>query len=294
MDRLDEWQVFAAVAALRSFAAAARQLGRSPQAVTRAVAALEARIGVKLLHRTTRSVSLTSDGERYLEAARRAVAEFQALEAPRDSSVRGRVAITAPVLYGQLRVMPVVAELLAAYPEVDARVVLLDRVVALAEEGVDVGIRVGALPDSALRARPLGVVRSVLVASPAYLARGGTPRRPEALADHACIALTATTPIVERWAFPGERRERSVAVRPRLVVNTGQAAIDAALAGLGIVRVLSYQVDELVAQGRLRVVLAGHEPPPVPVQLVMLPGPLGRAAQAFAELAAKRLTAPRR
>ncbi len=294
MDRLDEWQVFAAVAGLRSFAAAARQLGRSPQAVTRAVASLEARLGTKLLHRTTRNVSLTSEGERRLEAARRALAEVQALETRGDDRVRGRVTITAPVLFGQLRVMPVAAELLATYPEVEARVVLLDRVVALAEEGVDVGIRLGALPDSALRARQLGAVRSVHVASPEYLARSGVPRTPEALARHACIAFTATTPVVDRWTFPGARRERGVAVRPRLVVNTGQAAIDAALAGVGIVRVLSYQIEELVAAGRLRVVLAAHEPPAVPVQLVTLPGPLGRAAQAFAELATTRLTARRR
>jgi DNA-binding transcriptional LysR family regulator len=294
MDRLDEWRVFVAVATLRSFADAARSLGRSPQAATRAVAGLETRIGARLLNRTTRSVSLTSEGERYLERGRRALAEFELLESPSDAAatLRGVVSITAPVLFGQLHVVPVVSELLATHATLDVRLILLDRVVSLAEEGFDAGVRIGALPDSSLKVRPVGHVRSVVCASPEYLERAGQPREPGALADHACIAFVATTAIPDRWSFPSSgKRERSVAVHPRLTVNTGQAAIAAALAGLGIVRVLSYQVDELVAEGKLRILLRSFEPEPMPVHLVQLPGVMSRAATAFIDLAAERLRA---
>ena len=293
MDRIDEWRTFLEVATARSFVAAARTHGRSPQAITRAVRALEDRLGTRLLNRTTRSVSLTSDGERYLENGRRTIAEFDQLEGDaRTGALTGRVAITAPVLFGQLHVAPIVLAFLARHAALDARLVLLDRVVSLADEGLDLGVRIGALPDSALRARQVGRVRSVIVASPAYLERAGTPRTPEALAKHACIGFSTTTPIVDRWAFPaGPRggRERTVAVHARLVTNTAQSAIDAALAGFGLVRVMSYQVNALVAAGKLRVVLAAYEPPPSPVHLVQLPGISARVATAFADFAAPEL-----
>ena len=291
MDRVDEWRAFLAVAGRKSFVRAARDVGRSPQAITRAIASLEERLGARLFHRTTRSVSLTSDGERSLVRARRVVAELDELEAPADprAPLTGQLSVTAPVLFGQLHVVPVLAELLAKQPALDARLLLVDRVVALAEEGVDVAVRIGALPDSALRARVVGHVRSVICASPAYLEKHGTPRAPESLAQHACIAFTGTTPVADRWSFPG--RSRAVAVRPRLVVNAGQAALDAAVAGAGLVRVLSYQVDKLVAAGRLVVVLARFEPEPLPVHLVWLPGAQPRAASSFVELASDRLRA---
>lgn len=282
MDRSDEWRVFVAVATVRSFSRAARQLGKSPQAVTRAVAALEARLRVRLLHRTTRSVSLTHDGERYLEKGRRVLAELDALEAPLDvaAALRGTLVVTAPVLFGQLHVAPLVYAFLAEHPGVAVRMVLVDRVVSLAEEGVDLAVRIGELPDSSLIARPLGQVRTVVVGSPAYLDRMGAPRQIESLAKHAVVSMTGTSPVVDRWSFGS----RSVAVVPRLVVTTAQAAIDAALAGVGLTRVLSYQVAELVERGTLRVVLAGAEPPAVPVQLVSLPGALGRLPQAFVDV----------
>lgn len=292
MDRLEEWRIFVAVGTLRSFAEAARSLGRSPQAATRAVAALEERVGTRLLNRTTRSVSLTSDGERYLERGRRALAELELLESPVDqtAALRGVLSVTTPVLFGQLHVVPVVAELLARHPGLDVRLLLLDRVVSLAEEGIDVGVRIGSLPDSSLRARVVGHVRAVVCASPSYLARAERLRDPDGLADHACISFSGTTPIADRWSFRSAgSRERSIAVKPRLVVNTGQAAIDAALAGVGIVRVLSYQVDQLVAEGKLTVLLRAFEPEPVPVNLVHLPGIQPRAATAFMELASERL-----
>ncbi|HEY4187928.1 MAG TPA: LysR family transcriptional regulator [Polyangia bacterium] len=292
MDRLEEWRMFASVAHLRSFSRTARAFGRSPQAITRAVSALEVRLGARLLNRTTRAVSLTDEGERHLEQARRALAEFELLESrdEGDGPLAGRLSVTSSVLFGQLHVMPLVDEFLLAHPALDLRLLLLDRVVSLAEEGIDLGIRLGALPDSALRARAVGTVRSLLCASPGYLARAGVPRTAEALAKHACIAFTATTPIPERWSFPGDgRRERSVAVRARLVVNTGQAAIDAALAGLGIVRALSYQVAALVAAGRLVPVLPSLERGALPVHIVHLPGLRTRAATTFLDFAAERL-----
>lgn len=286
MDRLEEWRVFIAVASLRSFTQAARRLGRSPQAVTRAVAALEARLGTRLLNRTTRSVSLSSEGERYLERSQRALAEIDALEAPDDDvELRGTLSLTAPVLFGQLHVAPIVRSFLGANPGVNARLQLLDRVVSLAEEGIDLGVRIGPLPDSALVARTVGEVRTVLVASPAYLSRAGSPRTVEALAKHVCIAFAGTAPVPDRWTLGG----RGVTVTARLVVNTAQAAIDAAVDGLGLTRVLSYQVDRLVAADKLRIVLTSLEPLPLPVHLVHLPGVQPRVARAFAELAAVTL-----
>jgi len=286
MDRSEDWRVFVQVATHKSFAQAARTLGRSPQAITRAVAALETRLGTRLLHRTTRSVALSHDGERYLERARRLVAELDALESPdAQAELRGALTITAPVLFGQQHVVPIVTGFLARHPAVTARLSLLDRVVSLADEGVDLAVRIGEPPDSALLARKLGHVRVVLAASPAYLAEAGTPRALEALAKHACIVVMGLTPIPDRWAF----ERRTVKVAPRLVVNTAQAAIDAALAGLGITRVLSYQIDRHVAADRLRIVLASAEPPPLPVQLMSLPGVQPRLATAFADHAAAAL-----
>lgn len=274
MDRIEEWRVFATVATEKSFAAAAKRLRRSPQAVTRAIAALEARIATRLLHRTTRSVSLTHDGEQYLERARRVVAEVDALESPADAQLRGTLAVTAPAVFGQLHVAPIVATFLAAHAQAAANMVLLDRVVSLAEEGLDVAVRIGALPDSALVARLVGRVRVVTVASPRYLERAGTPR-PESLAKHAIIGFTGTKPLA----------------RARLTVNTAQAAIELALAHHGLARVISYQVDAHVAANRLRIVLPSLEPAPSPVHLVHLPGRLARIAAAFVEHAVPALKA---
>ena len=283
MDRVEEWRAFVSVASLRSFAGAARQLGRSPQAITRAVAALETRLGVRLLNRTTRSVTLSHEGERYLERSRRAIAEVDALELRDDAAapLRGTLSITAPVLFGQLHVVPIVSAFLQTHAEMRVKLTLLDRVVSLAEEGIDLAVRIGELPDSALIARQVGHVRTVLVASTDYLERHGAPRALESLAKHACISVTGITPLVDTWTFGSLR----VRIHPRLVVNTAQAAIDAAVDGLGITRVLSYQVDKLMASGRLRAILPSHEPASVPVHLVHLPGLQPRSAVTFAELA---------
>jgi DNA-binding transcriptional LysR family regulator len=271
MDRLEEWRVFTLVATEKSFSRAAKRLGKSPQAVTRAIAALEARIGTRLLNRTTRSVSLTNDGEQYVERSRRALGEFDALEAPQDSELRGTLAITASVLFGQLHVVPVVAAFLAEHPAANARLVLLDRVVSLAEEGLDVGVRIGDLPDSSLVARQVGFVRQVIVASPKYLA-SAPALRSDTLAKHQHIAFAGTKPIAKH---------------PRFSVNTAQAAIELALAGHGLARVISYQVAPYGS--RLRTVLPSLEPPPVPVHLVYLPGRVARITAAFLDHATAAL-----
>jgi len=292
MDRLEEWRTFVAVAARRSFAEAARARGRSPQAITRAIAALETRLGTRLLHRTTRSVSLTDEGGRYLERAREVLAEFDALESSPSERVElhGALTVAASVLFGQQQVVPLLTEFLAAHPSVEARAFLHDRVVSLAEEGVDVAVRIGVLADSSLRARLVGHVGSVICASPSYLKRSGVPRTLEDLEKHTAIAFTGTTPIPDRWSFQvAGSRDRTVRMRPRLTVNSAQAAIDAAVSGLGLVRVISYQVDALVEQKKLRLVLRDHESAPLPVHLVQLPGVLTRTSAAFVEFAAERL-----
>ena len=205
------------------------------------------------------------------------------------TALTGRLSITAPVLFGQLHVAPLLHEFLAQHAGLDARLLLVDRVVSLAEEGVDLAVRIGPLPDSSLRARLVGHVRWVVCASPAYLARAGVPRTPEALARHTCITFDAGSPLADHWTFPRGGRERSVALRPRLIVNTAQAGIDAAIAGVGLVRVLSYQVERPLAEKKLRLVLESVAPPPVPIHLLQLPGASNRLATAFVEFVDARL-----
>ena len=288
MERVDEWRLFISVARLGSFSRAAKALGCSPQAATRAVAALEARTGVRLLHRTTRSVSLTNDGERYLDESRRALAAFDALEsrAAPSAQLAGALSITAPLLFGQLHVAPLTRRFLRRHPAVELRLSLTDRVVSLAEEAIDLAFRIGPLPDSSLRARRFGEVRAVVCASPRYLELHGTPSSPRDLEGRDVVAFTHTTPVPARWSFAGPASRRlTVTVRPRLVVDDGRAAIAAAASGLGFVRALSYQVEALVARGKLRLVLEDHEGPRLPIHLVQPPGPSSRLASAFASFA---------
>jgi DNA-binding transcriptional LysR family regulator len=271
VDRLDTWTIFTAVAEQSSFTKAARRLGRSPAAVTRAVAELEKRLSTRLLNRTTRSVSLTDDGARYLDQCRRVLADVAELDAAATGTQqepRGSLTVTAPVIFGRMHVLPIVEKFLMEYPAVDAKLLLLDRSVSLVEEGIDVSVRIGHLPDSSLRAIRAGEVRRGVYASPAYLRRRGVPKDPRQLADHACVAFTAITPTPDRWTFYREKGSFAVAVKPRLVVNTGEAAIDAAANGIGLTCVLSYQVTQHIAAGTLRRVLAEYEPPPLPVHVM--------------------------
>jgi DNA-binding transcriptional LysR family regulator len=254
MDRLDTYGVFAAVAERASFAAAARHLNRTPVSVTRAIGALEAELGVRLLNRNTRSVSLTEAGERHLGVIRRILAdhaELRDLEGADSAAATGVLRITAPAHFGRLHVVPLMAAFLDKHPALRVDVLLIDRVVSLVEEGIDVGVRLGRLPDSSLRAVRAGTLRYGVYASPAYLARRGVPDSWEALAACDVISSLAIAPFPERWRIETDGRTMQLAVRPRVVVNTTDAAAEAAVAGLGLVRLVSYQADPLVRSGAL-------------------------------------------
>lgn len=287
MDRLDAMSAFAAVAELRGFAPAARRLSLSRPAVTRLVAALEARLGTRLLQRTTRFVALTDAGARYLERARRIlsdVAEAEALAQADRSAPTGRLVVAAPSVFGRLHVASVMCTYLARHPAVIGELQLADRTVNLVEEGVDLAVRIGHLVDSSLVARRVGHTRRVVVGSPSYLERRGIPRGPGALSGHDLIQFSALTPQPE-WRFTRDGSETRVALSPRLVTNSADAAIGHAERGGGLTMVLAYQVAAAVSAGRLRVVLPGFEPPALPIHLVYPTGRLLSAkVKAFIEL----------
>jgi DNA-binding transcriptional LysR family regulator len=288
MDRFQEMSVFVAVADARGFAAGARRLRMSPPSVTRAIATLEKRLGVQLLHRTTRHVRTTEAGERYLEDARRILADADAADeaaAGINTQPRGRVTVTAPVLFGRMFVTPAIVEYLARYPGAEVSGVFLDRVVNLLEEGIDVGIRIGPLPDSNLRAVRVGSVRVVLCASNEYLKRRDVPRTPKDLLKHSLIASRAGGSSLD-WRFDG----RLLRIQPRLSVTTNDAAIEAALQGFGITRLLSYQVAREVESGELKLILEKYQPPPLPIHIVHQEGRHASAkVRTFVDMMAERL-----
>lgn len=254
MDRLDTYGVFAAVAERASFAAAARHLKRTPASVTRAIAALEEELGVRLLNRNTRAVSLTEAGERNLGVIRRILAdhaELRDLDRADPAGPTGVLRITGPAHFGRLHLVPLLAAFLDKRPSLRADLTLIDRVVSLVEEGIDVGVRLGTLPDSSLLAVRAGTLHVGVYASPAYLAAHGAPRSWEELATHDVISSLAISPVPERWRVEAGGRTTQIAVRPRVVVNTTDAAAEAAVAGLGLVRLVSYQADPLVRSGAL-------------------------------------------
>ncbi|KOY01939.1 LysR family transcriptional regulator [Pseudomonas nunensis] len=270
MDRFQEMQVFAAVAQAQGFSAAARRLGMSAASVTRAVAALEKRIGTLLLTRTTRSVHLSEAGQRYLEDCRRILAEVQEAEdsaAGSHTQPRGQLTVTAPVLFGEMFVTPLMVGYLDQFPEVTINGVLVDRVVSMVEEGIDVAVRIGELPDSNQHAIRVGEVRRVICASPAYLKAHGRPRHPEELSG-APVVATSSIGQLRSWPFLDKGQPLSVRPEPRLVVTANQAAITASSLGMGFTRVLSYQVSSKVANGELEIVLADFELPPLPIHVV--------------------------
>jgi DNA-binding transcriptional LysR family regulator len=290
MDRFHMMQVFVAVAETEGFATAARRLQISPPAVTRAIAALEQHLNIKLLNRTTRHVRVTEAGQRYLEDARRLLAEVAAAEeaaAGINAEPRGHLAITAPVLFGRMFVMPAIVDYLEHYPQVQVSTLFLDRVVNLVEEGQEVGVRIGALPDSSMRALPVGTVRRVVCAAPAYLERAGIPQRPEDLPDHTIIASSAGSN-APGWQFNGHTQK----LTPRLSVTTNDAAIEAARTGFGITRLLSYQVAPQLAAGSLKIILSEFEPPPLPIHILHREGRHSSTrVRAFIDLLAAHLRA---
>ena len=292
MDRFQELRVFIAVAETGGFAKAATQLNSSPPAITRAIAGLEQRLGTELLTRTTRRVHLTETGQRFLERARELLADLEGAEkeaAGQSSMPVGQLTIAASVTMGRTILRPVVTEFLNANPRVTAKVVLLDRVVNLVEEGLDVALRVGHLPDSGMIARQVGEVRRILVASPGYLAKRGIPKTPADLKLHSIIAFTGLMPNRE-WTYQGDRGASRVALQPHFEINDAAAAIASAEAGDGITIALSYMVDNQVREGRLKYVLVAHSMPAVPVQLVYPQSRLvAPKVRAFVDHAAPRI-----
>jgi len=291
VDRLAAIRVFVAVVDAGGLSAAGRRLSMPLTTVSRHLKALEDDLDVRLITRTTRRLTLTEPGRAYLETCRRVLADLDAAErrlAGEQAEPQGVLALTAPILFGRSHVQPVVHAYLDAYPRVSARMFLADRIVDLVEEELDLGIRIGHLPDSAMRATALGSVRYVCCASPAYLDDAGVPETPQALAGHRCISF-ATFAKTGRWSFYGTKPQ-TVTVVPRLIVNTAEAAIDAAKAGLGIVRVLSYQAVEGFKDGSLRMVLEAFEPERLPVSLIHREDRLPQAkVQSFVALAVPRL-----
>jgi DNA-binding transcriptional LysR family regulator len=291
MDRWQAMRIFAKVADTASFAETARQMHLSPPAVTRAVAALEETVGARLFVRTTRTVKLTEAGQRYHADCRRILADIAEAEAAAAGSYAepsGTLAVTAPILFGQMHVLPVVTEYLDTYPTMSARTLFVDRSVNVVEEGIDVAVRIGHLPDSGFTAARVGAVRRVICGAPAYFARRGIPARPQDLKDHR-IAMSTGAWASPEWRFAQDLR---VTVHPALQSNVNGAGIAAALAGWGLTRVLHYQIGPALREGRLQVVLADFEEPPLPIHVVY---PEGRQAPAkvrtFVDLAVSRLRA---
>lgn len=269
MDRIDRLKTFLAVADHSSFAEAARQLRLSPAAATRAIAALERDLGVALFRRTTRSVRLTDEGAAYLERCRHALDELDdAARSVRGENAepRGTLSITAPIVFGRMHIVSIVGRMLQTYPQINIRLTLIDRMVGLVEEGIDVAVRIADLADSSLHAITIGEVQRVLVASPGYLQARGLPRTPAELIGHDIVSFENLS-LNNEWRFGASARQ-AFRFEPRLLLNSADAAIDAAMAGLGVTRVLSYQVAGHVAAGRLEYVLPDFAPAPVAVSLL--------------------------
>jgi DNA-binding transcriptional LysR family regulator len=294
MDRFEAMATLIAAVDGGSLSAASRALGMPLATVSRKVSELEAHLGAQLVVRTSRKLLLTEAGRAYVIAGRRILDQIDEAERAASGEYRapqGHLTITAPIMFGRLHVEPVLLAFLQAYPQIDARLVLADHVVNLVDEQVDVAIRIGPLPDSAMVATRLGAVRWVTCASPAYLAERGAPDTLDALQGHDCImfeGLYSNT----IWTFGRGKDAIALPIRPRFAVNTADAAIAAAVAGTGITRVLSYQVAEAVAAGALRLLLQAFEPEPLPVHLVYpAPSLLPLKLRAFLDFVAPRLKA---
>ncbi|APR53199.1 LysR family transcriptional regulator [Sphingomonas koreensis] len=293
MDRWQAMRIFVRVAETGSFAETARQMNMSAPAVTRSVAGLEDLIGTRLFVRTTRSVKLTESGRRYLDDCQRILADIIEAEASAAGSYAtptGTLAVTASLLFGQMYVMPIITEYLDTYPGMTGRTLFLDRPVNIVEEGIDVAVRIGHLPDSGFTAVKVGTVRRVICGSPDYFEKHGVPITPADLKRHRIAASTSAWPSPE-WKFANGHR---VTVDPALHCNTNDAAISAAISGWGLTRVLSYQIGPALIAGDLQIVLADHEEAPLPIHVIY---PEGRHAPAkvrsFVEMAVARLRANR-
>src|SRR5262245_49306498 len=270
MDRLEAMSVLVAVAEAGSLSAASRRLGTPLATVSRKISELEDHLETRLLNRSSRRMTLTDPGRSYIAACKRILDQVD--EAEREATgeyqkPKGRLSVTAPLVFGRRHVLPVATQFLQTYPDIDLRLVLTDHVLDLLEENLDLAIRIGILPDSSLVAIRVGSTRHVVCASPGYLQAHGTPRKPDDLTGHDCITFEGLAS-PQGWAFRSGNGARTVRVRVRLAVNTAEAAIDAAIAGVGVTRVLSYMIQDARRAGLLDIVLEAFEPPPWPIQLV--------------------------
>lgn len=292
MDKLGAMEILLKVAEAGSLSAAAKRLDIPLATVSRRVAELEARLKTRLLNRSSRHLSLTEAGRLYADACRRILEQVEEVERAAmgiHKDPKGCLTVTAPIVFGQVHMVPLIADFLAEYPDIDVRLLLADRLLDLLESDVDVALRIGELGDSGLIAMRVGKVRRVTCASPAYLDRHGRPQRPDDVREHSCVTFdNLASP--RSWRFWSAKGDVLVPIHSRLIVTTAQAAIAAAVAGLGLTRVLSYQITEAQRAGQLEVVLTEHEMPPWPVHLVyagqqLLP----QKARAFLDFAAPRL-----
>ncbi|AET95003.1 Transcriptional regulator (plasmid) [Burkholderia sp. YI23] len=294
MDKLQAMATYITVVETQGFSAAARKLQVSTSVISRLVNELEEHLGVRLLNRTTRIVRTTEAGATFFEECRRVLATIEAAElaaAGAHNTPRGQLTITAPIVLGNTHVTPLVQEFLARYPDVNVSCWFLDRPVNLVDEGVDVAVRIGELPSSSLQAIAVGKVRSLLCASPAYLQARGEPKDLEDLASHVTIQATPATPFPE-WRFRSENKPIVVPIQPRLITTTNDSAMSAAVAGLGIVCLLSCQVASALAHGKLRVVLPKHELATVPIHVVHREGRhVNQKVRVFVDLAVEILRA---
>ena len=294
MDRLDAMTVFVAAVDGGSLSAAARKLHMPLPTVSRKISELESQVKARLLIRSTRRLVVTDAGRGYLTSCRRileAVTEAERVVAGEYSAPQGELIISAPIVFGRLHLLPVTTQFLEAYPQVNVRFVLNDRTVSLLDSHIDIAVRIGELRDSGLIATRVGTIRLVACASPAYLAEHGKPRVPRELTAHACVTFDALN-AVDSWVFNDGSADTAVPIHPRLVVNTAEAAIDAAVAGVGLTRALSYQVESAISAGLLTTVLTKFEPKPVPVNLVYAAQrQLPLKLRAFLDFASPRLRA---
>lgn len=293
MDRVEAMAIFVAVIDAGSFTAAARKLNIPLPTVSRKLGELEGHLGARLLTRSTRQLTLTEAGAAYATACRRIlddIGEAERKAAGEYVSPKGEILMTAPVVFGRLHVVPIVSEFLSTYPDIDIRAVLSDRNAHLLDDHIDLAVRIGHLPDSALRSTQVGSVSRVVCGSPDYFARHGVPRTPDDLTKLSCITFDGLGAHTS-WIFPKKKEtERVVAIRSRLAVNTAEAALDAAVSGLGVTRVLSYQAARAVEEGKLQVVLSTFQPPAVPINLLYaLHDPLPLKLRSFLDFAVPRL-----
>ena len=294
LDRLESMSTLLAAVEAGSLSAASRKLGMPLATVSRKVSELEARLRTRLVNRTSRRLTLTDAGRSYVAACKRILEDIEEAEraaAGEYSAPRGDLTITAPIVFGRLHVLPVAMEFLKAYPDIDLRLALADRLINLLEDQVDLAVRIGDLPDSSLVAMRIGAIRRVVCGSPEYLAKRGTPKSAGDLGTHDCITFEGLAS-ADAWTFAKGKSQASVAVHSRLLVNTAEAAIDAAIAGIGLTRVLSYQAAAAIEAGTLAVVLREFEPAPWPVSLIHAGQPLlPQKLRAFLDFAAPRLKA---